>query len=207
MAPDVVVRPCSCHDEGLARAIELLADACSAVASEIGTGAHIVILADFGPTKLAAHQLITQWGDGNVTLGRGPLVEGARAGAIAAAQGGDAATVVHAIAAAAESVSATDVPTPGTSAPEDDPYAPRIVTVVDAEGLKARPAAMLARLASDFDATISVNGADATSVLALMGLKVGCGDEIRIDADGPEARMALEALADAVGAGLTRTNN
>lgn len=205
MASDVVMRPCGCHDEGLARAIELLGEACAEVAGELGAPGPIVILADLGPAKLAAGQLINQWGDGQVVLGRGPLVEGAMAGAVAAAQREDLPAVLRSIAAAASFFSVDDAPRVSAQ-PEEDPYAPRVVTVTDSEGLAARPAATLARLASDFDATVTVDGVDATSVLALMALRVACGDDIRLEAEGPEARMALARLADAISAGLVQTD-
>lgn len=202
LAPDVAMRPCGCHDEGLARAIELLADACSHVASQIGDGHHVVILADAGPVKLAAHQLINQWGEGQVTLAHGPFFEGTMAGVRSAQQREPLAQVLRDIAGALGPIDApASVPTSDVAG--EDPYAPRVVTVVDEDGLKARPAAVLARLASDYDAHVSVNGVDASSVLALMGLRIRCGDEIRLEATGPESRMALEALAAAISSGLT----
>lgn len=36
-----------------------------------------------------------------------------------------------------------------------------------------------------------------------MGLKLEAGDSLRIEAEGPEARMALAQIAEAVEAGLT----
>ena len=60
--------------------------------------------------------------------------------------------------------------------------------------LSARPAARLARIATGFDAQVTLNGVQAGSVLALMGLKINPGDEVTIAATGPQSRNALDAV-------------
>lgn len=67
-------------------------------------------------------------------------------------------------------------------------------TVADPVGLHARPAAVLARVVSRFDAEVSVEDADATSVLELMGLGVSQGQDVTVVAEGPEAVEALAAV-------------
>ncbi|MDO4613312.1 MAG: HPr family phosphocarrier protein [Actinomycetaceae bacterium] len=201
MAPDVCLVACGCHDEGLSRALDHLADACSEAAHRIGQDARIVILADMGPAKLAAHQLLNQWGEGNVALGHGPLVEGAIAGAVAAQQGDNLEAVMRAIAGAVQFFD-VDVLALPPEPERDDPYAPRHVAWGGSELLGPRPAARLARMASDYDARVTVNGVDATSVLALMGLKLAPGDNMLVEAEGVEASMALAAIADACANGL-----
>jgi phosphotransferase system HPr (HPr) family protein len=71
--------------------------------------------------------------------------------------------------------------------------------------LHARPAALLVRTAMGFDATVQVfaddRRADAKSLLAVLGLGARRGTTLRLSAEGPEARVALDALVTCV-AGL-----
>lgn len=127
-------------------------------------------------------------------LGRGPLIEGTAAGAVAAAQGADLAEVLRSISAAAQFFPDEDAADILPPAPAMDPLAPRTVVYGGAEPLSARPAARLARIATGFDAGVTINDIDAGSVLALMGLKVQPGAELRIAAEGAESRRALDAV-------------
>jgi len=72
-------------------------------------------------------------------------------------------------------------------------------------GIHARPAALLVnsikRLAAEVQVSANGHQADARSTVALMSLGVRCGDEIVIEARGPDAHAAVEALAGVVGAG------
>jgi phosphocarrier protein len=77
-------------------------------------------------------------------------------------------------------------------------------TVVAAQvGLHARPAALLAKEAAKSSVHVQiakvVDGAagepvDAASVLGLMTLGAGHGDEVELSADGDHARDAVDAL-------------
>ncbi|HEX2525587.1 MAG TPA: HPr family phosphocarrier protein [Geminicoccus sp.] len=73
------------------------------------------------------------------------------------------------------------------------------VLVCNQRGLHARAAAKLVRLASTFDAVVSVGKDDtsvtATSILGLMMLGAGVGSSLRLQADGREAEPALKAIA------------
>ncbi|RRC95173.1 dihydroxyacetone kinase phosphoryl donor subunit DhaM [Schaalia canis] len=69
-----------------------------------------------------------------------------------------------------------------------------IATIADPVGLHARPAAVLARVASRFDAEVTIEDADATSVLELMALGVSQGQDVTVAAEGPEAVEALAAV-------------
>jgi len=77
----------------------------------------------------------------------------------------------------------------------------RVITVVPEDGLHARPASAFVQTAGEYDAEITVAAADgdgrparADSMLAVTGLGVKHGDDVRIEADGPEAEAALDAL-------------
>jgi phosphocarrier protein len=72
------------------------------------------------------------------------------------------------------------------------------VDIVNKRGLHARASAKFVKLASTFDAevTVSKDGStvDARSIMGLMMLAAGPGCCIEIEAEGPEAAQALEAL-------------
>ena len=75
----------------------------------------------------------------------------------------------------------------------------RRVTVAIAEGLHARPAAMFVKLAGEQPVAVMVHkdGGDpvaANSILGVMTLGAGPGDEVVLTADGEAAEAALDAL-------------
>ena len=82
----------------------------------------------------------------------------------------------------------------------------REATIVNLEGLHARPAARIVRLANGFAAEIQlakdgleVNG---KSIMGVMMLAAECGSSIVIRADGPDAEQAVQALAELVASGF-----
>ena len=78
----------------------------------------------------------------------------------------------------------------------------RSVDIVNKRGLHARASAKFVKLASTFDAevTVSKDGqtVDARSIMGLMMLAAGPGCCIEIAAEGSEAEPALDALAQLV---------
>jgi phosphocarrier protein HPr len=82
----------------------------------------------------------------------------------------------------------------------------RQATIVNQEGLHARPAARIVRLASAFAAeiTLSKDGMDvnAKSIMGVMMLAAECGSEVTIRANGPDAEPAVQALAELVANGF-----
>ena len=78
----------------------------------------------------------------------------------------------------------------------------RTATVVDREGLHARPCTRIARAAQKFkcDATIGYGGAtaDARSILQLLGLAVPGGATVEIVAVGNDAAACVDAVVRAV---------
>jgi phosphocarrier protein HPr len=82
----------------------------------------------------------------------------------------------------------------------------RQATIVNQEGLHARPAARIVRMASAFAAeiTLSKDGMDvnAKSIMGVMMLAAECGSEITIRANGPDAEAAVQALAELVANGF-----
>lgn len=82
----------------------------------------------------------------------------------------------------------------------------RIVPVVPEDGLHARPASAFVSTAGEFDAEITVAPADGEkepvrgdSMLAVTGLAVTGGEQVRITAEGPDAEAALDALETLLG--------
>jgi phosphocarrier protein len=72
------------------------------------------------------------------------------------------------------------------------------VVIPNKKGLHARASAQFVRCASRFDARVNVtregHTVGGTSIMGLMMLAAGQGHGILIEADGPEAKRALEAL-------------
>ncbi len=80
----------------------------------------------------------------------------------------------------------------------------RTVEIVNERGLHARASAKFVKLASGFDAEVTVSrdgqSVDARSIMGLMMLAAGIGSSIDIRAEGPQAEAALEALSALVAA-------
>ena len=75
----------------------------------------------------------------------------------------------------------------------------RTVEICNERGLHARASAKFVKLASTFDAEVRVGRdgsmVDARSIMGLMMLAAGIGSEIDIEAEGPDAEVAVAALA------------
>ena len=82
----------------------------------------------------------------------------------------------------------------------------REATIVNQEGLHARPAARIVRLASQFRSDIEIAkdgfGVNGKSIMGVMMLAAECGSSIMIRADGPDAEQAVEAIAHLVASGF-----
>lgn len=77
--------------------------------------------------------------------------------------------------------------------------ATREAEVRHAEGLHARPAELVARLALRFESQVELaNGSlrvDAKSILNVLTLGATCGSVLTIVAEGPDAEAAADAMA------------
>jgi len=78
----------------------------------------------------------------------------------------------------------------------------RRVTICNQKGLHARAAAKFVKLADSFDAQVTVEKNETRvpgcSIMGLMMLAAGPGCDIEIEASGPEAVAAVDALAQLV---------
>lgn len=74
----------------------------------------------------------------------------------------------------------------------------RIVTIRNKRGLHARASAKFVQLAESFDAEITVTKGEqsvgGTSIMGLMMLAAAPGCDITVDATGPDADKALDAI-------------
>lgn len=223
MAPDVPLRPAGGTDEGgIGTSYSRVEEAIEEVRSALpGEGSGVVVLTDLGSATLTVESVLEMADDpDHLVLADAPLVEGAVAAAVRAQLGDD----VHEVAAAARGaaraflpgVDASDADDPGAGAPsaadaaegvtrisvppsagapgDQTEQAEADAVVADPVGLHARPAALLARLAGTFDAEVTVDGADAGSVLEIMALGVHQGQGVHVVARGPEAAEAVSAL-------------
>ena len=90
--------------------------------------------------------------------------------------------------------------------PLGGPVIEREATIVNQEGLHARPAARIVRLASSFTSEIEIAkdgvGVNGKSIMGVMMLAAECGSSITIRANGPDAEQAVEALAELVASGF-----
>jgi PTS hybrid protein len=206
MAPDVIVVPAGGTADG---GIGTDFDAVTAALERAESGAGVVLLYDLGSARMVAEMAVEV--TENARLVDAPLVEGAVAAAVAAQGGADLDDVAHAAEEAAE-IPGGPVAVEGVAGGIDIMGSQSIVTaqptrpaevavpLTNKIGLHARPAAMVARAMTKFDARVTVRfgaaTADGRSVLALMALGARGGDEVHVSATGPQADEALRTFQD-----------
>ena len=82
----------------------------------------------------------------------------------------------------------------------------RQVEIVNAYGLHMRPAGKFVKLASSFQSEVWVDHrgtrANGKSILDMTTLAAECGTRLDLEARGPDAEPALDALSDLVAAGF-----
>lgn len=181
-------------------------DLVSAAIAEADGGAGVVVLGDLGSAILTAETALDFLDDevrDRVRIADAPLVEGAVAAAVAAQSGADLIGVLEA-AESARGASIRSVETVA-GAPVDvagGDTARRTVTLVNSQGLHARPASQFATAAAGFDAEITANGINAKSLLSIMAMGASAGTEIALEATGPQAADAVAALGDLIESGF-----
>ena len=89
--------------------------------------------------------------------------------------------------------------------------ASRIVVVTNPQGLHARPADLFVKLASQYESTVEVikdgERVDGKSILAILTLAAVQGTQLEIEATGPDAEAALNALAELIGRDFDENGN
>ncbi|GAA1492649.1 dihydroxyacetone kinase phosphoryl donor subunit DhaM [Curtobacterium herbarum] len=213
MAGDVQLVAAGGTDEG---GIGTSFAAITAGIEELAAADGIVVLCDLGSAYLTTDTALDFLDDelrARVHVSDAPVVEGTVAAAVAAQTGGDVDAVLAAAASAAGAGTDTgpDDATTGLpggatdvtdAAAADGTHASATVELVNASGLHARPAAEFVKTAAKHDASVRVNGVDAKSLLAIMALALPQGATVTIEASGPDARDAVDDLADLVRSGF-----
>lgn len=208
MAPTAALEPAGGTDDGrIGTSFDLVSAAI--VAADSGSG--VVVLCDLGSAILTTETALDFLDDelrGRVRLVDAPLVEGGVAASVAA-EAGDALGAVVAAAESARGVGGGDASggspagaaAAGSGRAEASGYSRR-VTLVNADGLHARPAAELVKLAATFDHRVTVNGADAKSLLGIMSLGLTKGAEVEIATEDAAGAGAVDALAELTASGF-----
>ncbi|MCP1502010.1 PTS hybrid protein [Curtobacterium herbarum] len=221
MAGDVQLVAAGGTDEG---GIGTSFEAITAGIEQLAGAEGIVVLCDLGSAYLTTDTALDFLDDdlrARVHVSDAPIVEGTVAAAVAAQTGGDVDAVLAAAASAAGAETdagpddaATGLPggaphpadagaADGThAAAADGTHASATVELVNASGLHARPAAEFVKTSAKHDASVRVNGVDAKSLLAIMALALPKGAAVTIEASGPDARAAVDALTDLVRSGF-----
>jgi phosphoenolpyruvate---glycerone phosphotransferase subunit DhaM len=196
MAPSVAIIAAGGTDDG---GVGTSFDRVQAALVEAESGDGVVVLCDLGSAVLTAETAI-DFSDApeRIRIADAPIVEGAVAAAVAAeaGEGLDAVVAAAEPAAAAEPVAAA-----APEAPPGDPAAPAArleITLENEHGLHARPASELVRAVSGFDASVTVNGVDAKSLLRVLALGLDRGSLVAFQATGPQAREAIDAIEELV---------
>ncbi|MCI1676040.1 MAG: HPr family phosphocarrier protein [Ancrocorticia sp.] len=209
MAKDVVIVPVGGAAEGgfgsdpaaVLAACEKVEESCE----------RVVLMADLGSARMSAEMAIEVTenapdGTPRRVLGPGPFLEGTVAGTARAQTGAGLADVVRAIATSldfwkdqvAHEV-ASNPPTPHAGVAGFQTQ----VTVVDEQGLHARPAAILAELVSKEPVPILVNGVEADSMMELLLLGIGQGQRVIVSTPDPRGEDSVKRVAAAIAAGLS----
>lgn len=229
MAPDVSIRAAGgTEDGGIGTSFDRVA---AAIDDLLQDGDGVVVFSDLGSATMTAATAIEFLDEGTpVVLADAPIVEGAVAAAAVAQGGAPLSAVVAAAETArqassieyrAEETARTEAPTAPAAAvetpPQDDapadsaaggeatdgaPEVTREVRIINEMGLHARPAAQIASLAVAQPAEVTLNGADATSVIALLGLGIPPGAYVTVAASGEGAEHAVAAVAELIAGGF-----
>jgi PTS hybrid protein len=199
MAPEVTIIPTGGDASGgLGTSLPAVVDAAErALASADG----VVLIPDIGSSVLTSQAALGMLavGQERALVIDAPLVEGAVAAAVAAQQGRSLEEVCQ---AARSSMGARREENDLGLTEDGQTRITRRITLTDPLGLHARPAALVARRAAELGVPMTIDGVDASSVLALMALGAVGGQEIEIAAHGPSASGAVADIIDLICTGL-----
>ncbi|MEO6996961.1 MAG: dihydroxyacetone kinase phosphoryl donor subunit DhaM [Terracoccus sp.] len=189
-----------------------IADAIATVASDHG----VLVLMDLGSALLSSELALELLEEPAppVRLSSAPFVEGLLAAVVLAASGASLDEVDRGAVAALDAKSSQ---LSNATEPDAVPGSPDVaaadataeVTLVNRDGLHARPAAAVVALVAPFEATVTVTNLrtgvgpmSARTPIGLASLAARMSDTIRVEATGSDARSAVEALRDLVANGF-----
>jgi PTS hybrid protein len=208
MAPEVALVAAGGTDDGR---IGTSFDRVSAGIAEADSGAGVAVLCDLGSAILTAETALDFLDEevrARVRIVDAPLVEGGVAAAVAAEAGDpldavvDAAESARGLAPGATDRTAVETAGAGTTVRRGEDAGggasgySRTITLINADGLHARPAAELVKLAGTFPQKVTVNGTDAKSLLGIMSLGLTKGARVEIASDDSDGTAAVDAIAD-----------
>jgi phosphocarrier protein FPr len=213
MAPSVAVVAAGGTDDG---SIGTSFDLISAAIEQADSGDGAVVLYDLGSALLTTETAL-EFCDpdqaARILIVDAPVVEGAIAAAVTAEGGGGLAEVAASAEGAAGQPSRVEQDAAphlgaGAGAPDDEqPSASGVVTLRNPLGLHARPAAELVRALKGRNATVHIGRpddplVDLRSVLAVVGLRLRGGDDVRVTVSGGDADAVLAELERLIEAGF-----
>ncbi|MGI6879462.1 HPr family phosphocarrier protein [Microbacterium sp. gxy059] len=179
---------------------------------EIATPDGVLVVMDLGSALLSTEMALEfTTTDVPVRLSAAPFVEGLIAAVVGAASGSslDAVDADARRALEPKTTQLGDAPAPdaspagGGEAPAEgdgEQVASFEADIRNPSGLHARPAATFARTAACFEAEVTItdlragHGPAPTNLIALMALGITQGTRVRVEARGPDAEDAAQAL-------------
>ena len=200
------------HEEIGTNAIEIME-----VLTELAKDGEVLVLMDLGSAVLStemALQMLDEEVASKVRMCPAPFVEGAIAAGVQANLGSSIQEVydeaMNALAAKQQQIGGSQEPVKPASAepqvPESKPAAENeteemLVTVSNPSGLHARPAALFIQTVKKYEARLTItnrtNSADPVTIkgmISVMLLEAKQGDELLIQATGPEKSEILSEL-------------
>ena len=165
-------------------------------------GAGVVVLTDLGSAVLSAEFAMDLVQDANAILVAAPFVEGLLAAAVRSATGGTMeevadearAALTPKLTALGPEPCANDETTEETGELLWVTDAENRVTLHNASGLHARPAAALAALLDDERARMRVGGRPATTLQEILALGLHGRARLEVTVTGPHAERTLERI-------------
>ncbi len=188
------------------------ATAVSAAIDEVASPDGVLVIMDLGSAVMSAEMALEfRSGEGEVRLSSAPFVEGLLAAVVTAASGASLDAVDReARAALGPKLEMLGDPEPPVARPPQAVAEFAVeLTLVNPDGLHARPAAMMVSALAAFDAKVTVanqrtRGApvSANSLIGLLSLGAKCGDVLRVAGSGVQATEALARATDMVNGGF-----
>jgi phosphocarrier protein FPr len=154
----------------------------------------VLVLMDLGSAVLSAETALEMLGEeksSRVELCGAPLVEGAVA---AATLGGAGASLAEMALEARNALAGKLAGESACPTKSDACVCQAQVTLTNRLGLHARPAAQIVRLARRYRAQVTIDNVAASSINGVLSLRARQGHQLRICAQGAEAREAVAAL-------------
>jgi len=177
--------------------------AVAAAIDEVASPDGVLVFMDLGSAVLSASMALEFMStDAEVRLSDAPFVEGVVAGIVLAAAG---ATLADAAREASSAMTAKNAQLESSAGPEAEASAVSNgavdVTLVNPLGLHARPASMIVAAMGGLDAVVNITDTaapdrtvSAASLMGIMSLGAAGGHTVRLQATGPDAAKAVEAI-------------